>query len=270
MELYRESPAHVRAYIRVLFVALLAGLAFGAFALGFHFVVLGVQKVSRPEFPRQFNVTGEGKVVIRPDIALFTSGVTAQALAVADAQLENTRRTNAMVEFLKQNGVEERDLKTIQYSITPIYRSEVFESCVRFPCPGDQPATIVAYRVQTTVEVRVRKLEEVDELLTGVVKNGANEVGEVRFTIDDEEAALREARELAIQDAREKAVALARDLDVRLGDLVSFFEQGPVYPIYGKAASFGGGDIPEAAPAPSIEPGEQEVTSVVNVTYEFR
>ncbi len=272
MELYRESPPHVRAYIRGLFVVLLAGLAFGSFAFGFHFTVLGVQGVSRPEFPRQISVSGEGRVLIRPDVALFTAGVTTQAAAVAEAQLENTRRSNAMVAFLKQNGVEERDLKTIQYAITPQYRQQIFEPCVSFPCPRDEPAEIAGYLVQSTVEVRVRDLEDIDELLSGVVKNGANEVGSIRFTIDDEDAVLADARELAIRDARAKAVVLTRDLGVKLGNIVAFFEQGSGYPIYGRAAGFGGDNALEleAAPVPKIEPGEQEVTSIVNVTYEFR
>ena len=75
--------------------------------------------VTRPagELPRQLAVAGEGKTTVKPDIAVFTAGVVAQAAKVKDAQNSNTAKTNAVVDFLKKKGIDEKDIRTTGYNV---------------------------------------------------------------------------------------------------------------------------------------------------------
>ena len=96
-------------------------------------------------------------------------------------------------------------------------------------------------------------------------------MGSLSFSVEDEEKIKVEARKKAIENAKEKAKVLAKDLGVRLGKMVSFSESGGGYPIYARTLeALGGGNGIVSAPSPQIEPGEQEIRSIVTVTYEFR
>lgn len=239
----------------------------------------------------QISVSGEGKVSVRPDIASFTVTVVTEAKRVGDAQKDNTMRSNAALDFIKQNGVEEKDIKTVNYSIEPQYQYDAVADNTllqqalaekarrqyeRMPCVGCPPLVrtppqIVSYRVRHSVQVKVRDLAKVDDLLEGAIAAGANEVGSVSFSVDDEKKVMAEAHKKAIEDAEEKAKVLARDLGIRLKKIVGFSESGGGYPIYlrrqqAKSADFEGA----VAATPSVEPGEQEVSSNVTIVYEFR
>lgn len=238
--------------------------------LSFSYWASGLNDLGQRRQNRVISVTGEAKVAVTPDIAVFTTSVVTNAAKVKDAQQENNRRAQAVREFLEQSGVEERDIKTVQYSIYPQYEYYEVPPCYSAPCPPRRPPTITSYEVRSTLEVKVRKLENADKLLDGVISNGANEIGMIEFKVDQEEKIRADAREDAIEDAKEKAKALSKELGIRLKSIVSFSESGPIYPIYGKGAAAGyGGGGDAAFGTPVVEPGEQEIRSIVTITYEF-
>lgn len=228
------------------------------------------------ELPRQLAVAGEGKTTVKPDIAVFTAGAVAQAAKVKDAQAENTKKSNAIIEFLKKSRIDEKDIKTVEYNIYPQYSSSYPLPCVfPGPCPATtvRPPEIVSYQVRQTIEVKVRDLGKVDNLLSGVVSAGAHEVGSIAFRVDDPEAARAAARKKAIDNAMAKAKTLADDLGVRLKKIVAYNDDNVYYPAPTKSLAYGRGvDFAEAPPAlgPQVQPGEQEITANVTIVYEFR
>jgi hypothetical protein len=267
----QTSSSEIKKFLGGFATPLLIGAVLSTFAFAFWYGVSGWKEWRSIREPWQMSVTGEGKITARPNVAIFTASVLTQAQKVKDAQNENSRRSNAIIEFLKKNGVGEKDIKTVGYNISPQYRYYNEPRCLSYPCPPQNPPEIASYQVQHTIEVKVRDLDKADNLLDGVVASGANEIGSIRFDIDDKDALLAKARKEAIEDAKGKARVLAQDLGVRLGKIVSFSESGSPIPIFARAAAeakggFGGG----AAPAPEVEPGEQEIRSTVTITYEFK
>ncbi|MDP3772159.1 MAG: SIMPL domain-containing protein [bacterium] len=247
-----------------------------------YFGILSWHEWNAPTNPaevRQLNISGEGRVLAKPDTAVFTASVITSARKIGDAQKMNTERSNAIVAYLKNAGIPEKDLRSVNYSVSPQYSFSYPPfpppSClsVNEPCPLQKPPEIVSYQVNNALEVKVRDLAKLDDLLSGVVESGANQVGSVSFRIDDEEKVRAEAREKAIASAKVKAGELARQLGVRLEKIIAFNDSGSG-PIYYDRVGFGegGGFSAEAtsAPAPQIQPGEQEVVSNVNLTYTFR
>lgn len=222
----------------------------------------------------QIVVNGEGKVFIRPDIATFMATVVTDATRVGDAQNQNATRSNAVIDFLKKNSVKDKDIKTINYSLQPQYQYDrgpcLTISPLSIPCsPAHTIPRIVSYQVRSSLQIKVRDLNKVDDLLQGVVSAGANEVGSVAFTVENEKAGMAEARKQAIDDAQAKARVLARDLGVRLKKIIGFSESGGV-PVYYGGAFETKSTLRGEAPAPQVEPGEQEIQSQVTITYEFR
>lgn len=239
------------------------------------FLIVGMGKMlhnSEEEDRSQITVSGEGKVFVKPDIASFTVTMITSAKRIGDAQSDNSTRSTAVVDFLKQNGVAEKDIKTVNYSVQPQYQYGDTRPCLlggSYPCPVPvyKPPQIISYEVRHSLEVKVRDLAKVDNLLEGVVGAGANDIGSVFFTVDDEKKAMVDARKLAIDDAKKKAEVLSRDLGVRLRKIVGFSESGGGYPIYARGLMKA--EVSDMS-VPSVQTGEQEVQSNVTITYELR
>lgn len=253
-----------------LFVAVLVLVAFAYAAIVY---VQAYSKSIEPSSFRSFSVTAQGKVTAIPNVAQFSFGVITQGgVDIASLQKTNVEKVNDAIKFVKSNGVEDKDIKTLNFSLEPRYQ---FFSCPPRPfgsevepCP---PSEIVGYTVRQTVQVKVRDFETIGDILSGVVENGANSVSQLSFTIDDPDAKQAEARNEAIQKARQKAKDIAKAGGFSVGRLLSLQEEGffppPIFRFESAQAGIGG--ALDAAPAPTIEPGSQEVNVTVTLVYEI-
>ena len=162
-----------------------------------------------------------------------------------------------LTKFLKENKVDDNDIKTTSYSISPRYDYKEGEQKLR------------GYEVHQNLEVKIRDLEKVGSILSGSAVRGANQVGSLTFSVDDPKKAKEKARDMAVKDAREKSIRLSKSLGVNLKKIVSYSEsggEGPI-PIFSKAEFGLGGDFPTPAPTPS---GENEIRVLVYLTYEIK
>lgn len=215
------------------------------------------------------SVSGEGEIVIVPDVATFSFTVSADAANVSAAQTAVTDKVNAITDALKDMGVEEKDIKTTDYSVWPKYTYQS-APCTQFSCP---PSRQVAdgYTANHSLSVKVRKTENAGQALGVAGDNGATNISGITFTVDDPEQVREEARSMAIEDARSKAKVLAKDLGVRLVRVVSYYDNTQD----GRMPYGMGGDMlmfreQAASSAPTIPQGENKVTVQVNVVYEIR
>lgn len=214
-------------------------------------------------------VTGEGEILSIPDVATFSFSVTVDAKEVSKAQSEVTSKVNTIIEGLKGLGIEEKDIKTGDYSVWPRYTYVSVECSPNGICPpGRQVAD--GFTVSHSITVKIRDTAKSGEALAVVGDNGGTNISGISFTTDDPDALYADARAKAIADAKMKAKQLARDLDVRLVRVVEYSDSSvgsPMpYPAYGGAA-----DVRESAQsAPTIPTGENKTKVVVTVRYEIR
>ena len=232
--------------------------------------VKGLSYIGRGEYPTNtIVVSGKGEVIATPDIATFSFTVSEEGADVASAQDKATDKTNAILAYLDDQGVEDKDVKTSSYSIYPRYEwrnATVYVSGTQY---------LAAYVVSQSVEVKVRDLEKAGAILAGIGEHGATNVSGLNFTVDSQDELVRDARAEAIKDARDQAKVLADSLGVRLGHIVSFSESGPYYPYptYARSemsydmAMGGAGNV---AKAPELPVGENKITSNVTITYEIK
>ena len=216
------------------------------------------------------NVSGEGEVFAVADTATFSVTVREKAKEVKDAQDAATKKGNDIIAYLKGGGVEEKDIKTLDYSVNPDYEWSQGACPQGGYCPGKQ--VLIGYQVSQTLSVKVRDTKKAGDLLSGVGSRGATEVSGLSFTIDDEDALKAEARDKAIAQAKEKAKVLAKSLGVSLVRVVGFYENEGGGPIYGYGM---GGDermmaVSASKAAPQIPAGQNKIVSNVSVTYEIR
>jgi len=243
----------MRTKSMIVSIILLAAVALSAYAPS------GI--AANPAAPqRTLNVTGAGQVSLTPDIAYIYVGVHSENASASDAMTENNSRTQVMIEALKKAGIDEKDIRTTNFSI---WQQDKYD-----PLTG-QPSGVKVYSVDNTVYVTVRKLDSLGSLLDTLVKAGANNINSIQFDVADKTAAIKQARDAAVQDAKTQAQELAAVAGVTLGEItsVSFYEAtpSPVMDGFGK----GGGGGAEAAAVP-IQPGQMTLTVTVSMTYEIK
>ena len=200
---------------------------------------------------------GEGKVLAKPDVAAISLSIVTEAVTSKAAQDDNSSKSKAVSDFLKKQGVEEKDIKTTGYNIYPQYRYPQYDKL-----------EISGYQVSQTMEVKVRDLGKVSSILDGVVSAGVNQVHSLSFEIDEPEKLKAEARQKAIEDARSKADELEDQLGVNLGKIINFSESiggfpGPIFYERALDVGMGGG-------GPSVPTGENEVVVNVTLTYQIK
>jgi len=217
------------------------------------------------ETKNTITVSDTGEIYAKPDLAVANFSVITEAKQVAEAMSENTKKMNDIIDFIKKQGVEDKDLKTISFNIYPRYEWYEKEACVP-PCPQGK-RVLVGYEVRQSLEVKIRDMTKIGEIIQGATDAGANEVGDLQFTIDKQDELKKQARWQAIEKAKNKAKELALQLGVKLVRITNFSESSvmPVPRPYfmEKAVGLGG-------EAPQIETGENKITVTVSITYEIR
>ncbi|HEY4474344.1 MAG TPA: SIMPL domain-containing protein [Candidatus Paceibacterota bacterium] len=204
--------------------------------------------------------SGEGKVVAKPDIAKISLSIVTDALTSKTAQDENSKKSKTVTDYLKKQNIDDKDIKTTGYNIYPQYK---------YPQYGGQP-TITGYQVNQSMEIRIRDLDKVSNILDGIVASGTNQVSQLSFEIDNPDALKSEARAKAIADAKSKANELKSQVGISLGKIINFSENTSGYPvpIYMKAELDGRGGM--GGGGPSVPAGENEITVSVTITYQIK
>lgn len=203
------------------------------------------------------NVVGTGQIFVQPDIALISLSVVSESKKISDAQNDNTQKMNNIIGFLKNDlGILDKDLKTTNYNIYSDYTYT-----------RDGQKIFLGYKITQTLEVKIRDLSKVGNVIEGATERGSNEISSLQFTNEDLEKTKVDARKLAIDDAKEKAKTLVSQLGVKLGKIVSFNENfyTPIpMPTYKEAIGLGGGGT-----TPDIQTGENKISVTVSITYEI-
>lgn len=221
--------------------------------------------------PTTISVTGEGEVTAIPDIGKFSFSVMAEGADAVKAREESNTKANDIIAFLKEKGVEEKDIKTESYNLSPKYKYEQKPCPIGSYCPLEQIQD--GFEVMQIISVKVRNIDLAGDLVAGAGDKGATNLSGLEFTIDDTSVLEDEARKEAIADAKAKAEVLAKELNVELERMVGYYEEengGPV-PYYGM-----GGDMmvktamEESSVSPDIPVGENTTKSRVTITYQIK
>lgn len=219
--------------------------------------------------PTTINVSGKGEVMAKPDIAQFSFSVKGEGEDAAAAQTKSADVIKALMSYLGENGIEEKDIKTDGYNLMPKYTYESKPCLYGAYCPPSDPKQ-VGFEVNQTVTVKVRAIDTAGTLLAGIGAKGATDISGLNFTVDDEEALKDQARKLAIEDAQKQAEILAETLGVKLVKMMSYYEDSPMMPMYGGGMMDSMSAKAAAVAVPEIATGENKTTSTVTITYEVK
>ncbi len=208
--------------------------------------------------PHTISVTGSGTAYGAPDIATAQIGVQTHDADAVKATSSNSTKMAAIIAALKAQGVQEKDIQTTNFSVSA--QQDVDAS--------GQPKGTITFIVNNTVNITIRDLSKVGEVLSASVDAGANNIYGVSYGVADQAALEAAARDKAMADAKARAAQLAKDAGTALDGPITISESinnGPV-PFYAARDSIAPNAAGVSVPTQS---GQVSVQIQVNVTYQM-
>lgn len=212
------------------------------------FSVLAINHVEAAEPAIQ--VSGEGRIAVVPDAYTMTFVLEERGELVAKLNGQLQRDMSAILKFLLKNGIEEKNVQSMQINLNPYYEST--------PQGRKQNGFILSREVRITDT----NINNYDDIIDGALSRGVDRVQNFSFIASGQQNAYQKALINAVKDARLRATLLAEELGVSLGNVLSVSENSQGYPMpvmrmeMAKADSFS-----------TAMPGEQQVSARVNVTF---
>ena len=187
-------------------------------------------------------VTGTGTVQSVPDQAQFSLGVQTDGPTAREALAANSERMRRVLAALFAAGVAKGDVETQDVSVSKSY-------------PGN------GYSADNSVSVTIRRLAKAGSILDLASNAGANDVYGPTLARSDQDRLQAKALQEAVANARVKARVLAEAAGVRLGSVTAISEGGSEpMPVYEAA-------LAQRSPSAPIEPGKQQTSATVTVTF---
>ena len=242
--------------IAVLFIAILALALVGCNAAQAGGTAAPAAQSGSTAVAGGVTVVGQGTAYGQPDQATVVVGVESFAATVAEATTQNQTTLDNVMAALAAAGIAAEDIQTTNYSL---FAEQTYGE--------NGPTGIAGYRVSNQVNVKIRDIALVGDVLAAVTEAGANSIYGVNFSVADPAALEAEARALAMQDAANRAASLAELGNVALGDITVISEVvgTPVMPLSGGYAM-----EQAASAAPGISPGQLSYQVQVQVTYSIQ
>lgn len=206
---------------------------------------------------RTISLSATGAIKTTPDKVDISTGVTSEAKTAREALDMNNEAMTNVVAALKDEGIEPKDIQTVNFSVGPVYEQR--------PIDKPAPPVIVGYRVSNQVRITVHDTKKLGAILDKVVTLGSNQIDSIEFGVQEPEALKDEARKLALKNVTDNAKLYAEAAGVGLGQIVSISEEESSY-------------FPRAAPAMArmdavkevaIEAGTATVEVRVRVVWEI-
>lgn len=192
-----------------------------------------------------------------PDTATFSTGVTSKAPTAQAALRANSADMEKVIAQIVAQGIKRQDIQTSGINLSADYEYS----------NDGRPPRFIGYQVTNQVTVRVRQMARLGAILDAVVSNGANNISGPSFSLDDDSAAQRDARDKAMKRAQGQAMDYARRAGFSGVQLLAVSEGiSNVSPMDMKRAPM---EMVAAAPPPPIEGGQVGTSVTVNVTYQM-
>jgi uncharacterized protein YggE len=194
---------------------------------------------------------GTGMVSGVPDTLTVTLGVQTQSSTAKGALDANSQKANALIQALKSKGVAAKDLQTSELSIQPTYTQNGMQ--------------ITGYHVTNMVKATLHSLTGAGALIDAAAgaAGDAVRVQQLSFSIGDDTALRSQARAQAVRQAQAQADQMTKAAGAKLGKIRAITE----VPVSGPTPVYALGDA-KAAAMP-IQPGTQELSVLVDITYDI-
>jgi uncharacterized protein YggE len=226
--------------------------------------------------PSTVSTSGTATTEVRPDQLSVTVGVETNSTTAQEAVILNANLTTQLVAAVRGLGINEDQIETSTYSLSPIYEYIVPpQPCIEIypPPPGcETRQEIIGYRASNTVTVTLDVTAELNagQVIDAAIGAGANRVDGIVFFISQDRQ--QQIRDTLIRDAiantRQRANIAAEALGMTISGVQSATLNPIDFPVYSVDLREGAAAQAESVSAPTpILPGQQEVSTTVSVVF---
>lgn len=237
-------------------------------ALALILALSALSSTAQEQMPAYFNpantisVGADGKFEAEPDRAVVNFTVAAQADTSDAAYARASKAAEAVRQVLKKNGLDPKTAEISQYSLQPVID---YKSSKR---------KIIAYRVTSSVSIRLKDFTKVGPLTQGFSTIPDTDNQSVNYILLETEAAKQKAIEDAMSKAKASAATVAKSGNRVLGDLshatVDVSESGPVHPMAMATRNMAMSADAEQAPTAEFTPTKITITARVNAVFQLK
>jgi len=204
------------------------------------------------------NISAQAEASRVPDVATISAGVVTEANEGDAAMKLNATRMTQVMAAIRKAGIPEKDIQSSGVSLSPRYQYK-----------DNEAPRINGYQASNTVNLKVRDISKLGDVLDALAAQGANQINGPTFEIDKPEPVYDEARLAALEKAQARAQTYAKSLGLRVRRIVSISEgsNGGFRPMMMAAAPRA--MKAEAFDTTPVAPGESTLSISLDVVFEL-
>ena len=221
---------------------------FGLFGTLIIITFAGLSYAQEKPIPSTIEVTGKAKIMVMPNMATVSFAVETSAATAKQAAGENARKSNKLLNGLREITAKEVKIKTSGFNLTPIYDK-------------DSRLRPKGYWARNSILLETKSIDKLGTFIDEASRVGVSRIGSLTFSTDRDEELRKEAAVKALQQAKTIAEDLAKaaGLTIKKITKISYSPGGPVRPYRMEAM---------AAARTPIEAGEISIEESVHVVFE--
>ncbi len=212
-----------------------------------------------PETPK-ITVQGSAVLFANPDEVLISVTVYKKdEVSASNARAAYQKQSKEVIAFLKANGIAEQHIQTQYAAVGPVRKRHSNE--------------LDYYYASQNINICIRDLNTYDAIVNGLVDMDVHKVGQANFRSDDIVELRAKASRLAMRNAKEKAEMLTNEIGQTIGKAILINESQNQRTSF-NAETYGSSVVSTSAStvgeAQGFAPGQMEIKSVVNVSFELK
>ena len=204
------------------------------------------------ETPFGISVYGSAIIQTEPDIVTIICAVSSLDVKPREAFKKVKEDISKLRQFL--STAEVSDVSSSRTSLSQAFQ---FVGGTR---------KFIGYEAKTNFRIMFHDLDRVEEILSGIVEAGVNEISSTEFQTTHLKELRAEARKQALRAAREKAEVYSNAADIKIGAVIHIEDLNPDQPTRGEGhAPLARGDDEEEMNI--FEPGKITIQAAVMVAF---
>ncbi len=219
-------------------------------------VLTSLQMMAQEKIQPLVTVMGEGTVKVVPDEVTIQVSVETQGKKALEVKTENDRSVDAVIQFLKRSGIDNKDVQTQQVRLNKNY---------------DYNTKTYSYNATQSITILLKDIKIYDKTIAGLMDSGINRIDGINFGSSKMDALKSEARQNAIRDAKMKATEYSAVLNQTVGKAVQITELGqtPPMPIQRYKMMEMAQSDGNLGSGETLAVGEMTIKAQINVSFEL-
>lgn len=161
----------------------------------------------------KIQVTGESTLKVNPNMAMVNIGIDTEDKDLQKAQQQNAKISRIVIKGLENMGIKKNDISTVIYNIEPLYDYV------------DGKQVFNTYSVSNVLNVNITDMNKIGLVIDESVKNGANNIKDITFTVSNPEVYYNKALQLAVKNSVEKAMIIGNVLNIKVNKIPCSIEE---------------------------------------------